>query len=87
MKPFNRRKDELSVQEGCLLWGSHMVVPQKGHEQVLDLLHQCHPGQARMKSLARTLVWWPGIDADIGAKVQGCQQCQENQKSPLKTLL
>ena len=87
MKPFNRRKDELSVQEGCLLWGSCMVVLQKGHEQVLDLLHQCHPGQARMKSLARTLVWWPGIDADIGAKVQDCQQCQENQKSPLKTLL
>lgn len=47
MKLFNRRIDKLSVQDGCLLWGSHVVVPRKGHKQVLDL---------EDKSLARTLV-------------------------------
>jgi hypothetical protein len=49
--PFNR-KDELSIQDGCVLWGSRVVVPKKGQPKVLDQLHQGHPGMARMKSLA-----------------------------------
>jgi hypothetical protein len=35
-----------------------------------------------MKGIARGIVWWPGIDAEIEQRVQSCQQCQLNQKSP-----
>ena len=87
MTPFTRKRDELSIQDGCILWGSRVVVPKKGQAQVLELLHQGHPGMARMKSLARSVVWWPGIDADIVAKVQDCRQCQEHQKAPTKSPL
>ena len=30
LKPYVTRKDELSVTEGCLLWGSRIIVPKKG---------------------------------------------------------
>ena len=82
MKPFNRRKNELSIQDGCILWGTRVVIPKKGQSKVLDQLHEGHPGMSRMKGLAQSIVWWPGIDADIVSQVQSCQQCQENQKSP-----
>ena len=84
MEPFNRKRDELSVQDGCVLWGSRVIVPKKGQAQVLEQLHQCHLGVARMKGLARGMVWWPGTDLDIEAKVH---QCQENQKNPPKSPL
>jgi len=87
MTPFHRRRDELSVQDGCVLWGSRVVVPKQGYAKVLDLLHQCHPGKTRMKRLARTVVWWPGIDTDIEARVQDCHQCQENKTTPPKVPL
>ena len=29
MKPFNHRNEELSVQEGCVLWGSKVIMPKK----------------------------------------------------------
>ena len=35
-----------------------------------------------MKVLACSYVWWPKIDADIGAQVKRCNQCQLNQPSP-----
>ena len=80
MKPFNRRKSELSVQDGCILWGNRVVVPEQGRSKVLQQLHEGHPGVTRMKSIARSLTWWPGIDKDIEKTVQNCQPC--HQKSP-----
>ena len=87
MLPFNRRKNELSVQDGCVLWGSRVIVPTQGQVQVLDQLHQSHPGILQMKGIALSMVRWPGIDADIEAKVKDCQQCQQNQKQPAKSPL
>lgn len=82
--PFNRRHTELSVQDGCVLWGSRVVVPRQGRKQILEELHDSHPGVTRMKSIARGVVWWPGIDQDLEEEVKHCQQCQTNQASPAR---
>ena len=82
LMPFSAKREELSVHEGCILWGSRVVVPQQGREMVLQELHEGHPGTTRMKSLARMYVWWPGIDKQIEECVRTCQECQVNHSSP-----
>jgi hypothetical protein len=82
LRPYQQRKDELSVQDGCVLWGSRVVVPPPGRPKVMDELHEGHPGASRMKSLARSYVWWPSMDAELERKVKDCVPCQLNQKSP-----
>ena len=82
---FSSKKDKLSVHEGCILWGSQVVVPKQGREMVLHELHEGHPGNTRMKSLARMYVWWPGIDKEIEECVRTCQECQLNQSAPPET--
>ena len=49
---------------------------------MLAQLHEGHPGIARMKSLARMYVWWPGINKDIEQAVQKCAECQLHQATP-----
>ena len=51
-QPFYSRRLELSIQDNCLLWGSHVIIPQPGKEKILSLLHEGHPGICKMKSLA-----------------------------------
>ena len=64
------------------MWGIRVVIPVKLRRQVLDLLHASHPGIVKMKLLARSYVWWPGIDKDIEILVKQCSGCQMQQKEP-----
>ena len=86
-KPYMQRRYELSVHNGCVLWGSRVVVPPPGRAPILKLLHEGHPGIARMKALARSVVWWPGVDAELENKVKSCTACQDTRNTPPKSLL
>ena len=85
--PYSRRRAELSVQDGCLLWGRRVVVLSPGRAQVIEVLHEGHPGTTRMKSLSRSYVWWPGLDAAVEECVRSCDQCQSCRKSPARAPL
>ena len=61
LQPFQIRKEELSVQDFCVLWGSRVIIPDAGQEKVLDILHDGHPGITMIKQLTRSIVWWPRI--------------------------
>ena len=82
LKPFWNRKMELASLDGCILWNSRAVIPKQGQQQVLQELHDGHPGISKMKSLARSFVWWPGIDSQIEALVKKCNNCQQIRPSP-----
>ncbi|XP_054828347.1 uncharacterized protein K02A2.6-like [Eublepharis macularius] len=81
-QPFLIRQHELSVHKGCLLWGNRVVIPSKLRQQVLEALHNGHPGIVHMKAMARSYVWWPGMDRAIEEWVRTCQPCQETCPAP-----
>ena len=86
-QPYEQRKHELSVEDGCVLWSSRLVVPLAGREAVVRLLHEGHHGISRMKALVRGVVWWPGLDSRLDSKVKECVACQSSRKSMPKAPL
>ena len=80
--PFHQFEYELSVQDGCILRGNRVVIPPEGQGPVIELLHDGHPGNNRMKGLARSYVWWPGIDKNIEDRIKSCDVCQKGRHNP-----
>ena len=63
------------------------MIHEKLRQEVMEELHKDHPGVVRMKSLARSHVWWPDIDKAIEECVKACQACQSSKNSPAKAPL
>lgn len=40
---FSAKKEEISVYNGCVLWGLRVVIPKPGRTTVLQELHEGHP--------------------------------------------
>lgn len=79
---YQRRKLELSMERGCVLWGTRVVIPEKHISQILEELHAQHFGVVRTKALARSYVWFPGLDGAIEAMIKSCSTCQSVQPDP-----
>ncbi len=77
LSAYSSKRAELSLYQGCLMWGSRVVVPPQGRNVVLQELHEGHLGMTITKSLARMYVWWPSIDKDIEQSVQECIHYQQ----------
>ena len=58
-----------------VLWGLRMDIPPLLQERLLEELHEEHPGMFWMKALARSFMWWPGLDQQIEWKVRSCSAC------------
>jgi hypothetical protein len=41
--PYSRRRLELGVEGGCVLWGCRVVVPSVGRDLALQMIHEAHP--------------------------------------------
>lgn len=81
-KVYYKKKEELSVEQGCVLWGTRVVVPAKLRTAVLNEIHSGHPGIVKMKTIARQYVWWPHIDMDVEKTCKQCDRCQLEQRMP-----
>ena len=70
----------------CVLWGTCVMVSPPGRHAVLKEVHETHTGMSKMKSLARSSIWWSGMDSDIEQYVNKSSSCQETAPPPTAQL-
>lgn len=69
-------REQLTTDDGLILYGCRLVIPSSMRSDVLRLLHDSHQGIQRTKARARQVVYWPGIDNDVENLVRRCESCQ-----------
>ena len=88
-RPFWKVRDNLSTDQGLVLFHKRIVIPKIARGEVIRRLHASHQGIERTKRRARQTVYWPGITSDITNAVSSCSSCQERlpsqQKEPLRS--
>ncbi|XP_039292569.1 uncharacterized protein K02A2.6-like [Nilaparvata lugens] len=87
MRPFFQKQHELVIEQGILMWGHRVIIPSCLRKALLSELHCGHLGIIKMKAMARSYFWWPGIDADIECLANSCGACLEQRQLPSKSVL
>ena len=82
LKPYRERQLELTTQGDTVLWGNRVIIPLKLRSRITEELHRDNPGITRMKALARSYFWWPGLDHNLERCVQECLACQAVRNAP-----
>lgn len=75
LRRYQSIESDLCAQEGILVKTGCAVIPAKLREKALQLAHDGHPLAAKLKSILRQRVWWPGIATDAENWVKACQVC------------
>lgn len=83
LKTYWYRRDEITVEADCLLWGFRVIVPDSLRHQLLkESLHESHLGMVKSKAVARGHFWCPKLDEDIENMISHCKICALHQKMP-----
>ena len=73
-----------SLSSNCLIFEHRVVIPPSLRQAILGDLHLGHIGIVKMKGLARSFVYWPGIDSDIEQMAKSCMDCARHTHAPAK---
>lgn len=87
LEMYFRRKDDLRLEKGCVMWNNRVVIPKSLRTHVLNLLHTTHAGIFRMKSEARAHCSWPSPDKDIEQLSANWEACTLTERDPVEAKL
>ena len=82
LSKFKSLIPQMTLMRGCIMYNNRVFIPQASRKTVLNQMHEGHPGILGMKSLARSLIWYPGLDKDIELLVKSCPNCQSVRSLP-----
>ena len=83
LKYWNFR-NKISIDNGILFKGSHIIIPKAIQPTILQQLHVVHREAEKTKNRALTAVYWYNLHNYIEEMTQQCPICQEHRASQIK---
>ena len=76
MRKYFSLASTLTVEDGLILQGEALQIPESEWAQVLQQLHDGHQGITKMNLQAKNVIYWPGMTKDIEGMINSCNTCQ-----------
>ena len=78
IRSYRPYRDEQSVNDGIIMKGSRIIIPETQQKIILNQLHYSHESVKKTRLQARDAVYWERINSDIENMIKNCSICQEN---------
>ena len=75
LQPYWTFREELTIEDGLILKGTRIVIPNKQHQDILKQSHEGHLGLNKCKLRAKETVYWPGMNNELENLVLNCELC------------
>ena len=78
-------QEELTIEDGLILKGTRIVIPDGMREGILKQIHEGHLGFNKCQMRAKETVYWPGLNDQLENLILNCQLCLKYSKSKNKS--
>ena len=78
-------REELMIEDGLILKGMCIVIPEKMREDILKQIHEGHLRLNKCQLRAKETVYWPGLNDQLENLILNCQLCLKYSKSKNKS--
>ena len=76
LRKYFSHASTLMVEDGLVLQGETLLIPESKWVQVLQQLHDGHHGITKTNLWAKNVIYWPGMTMDIERNINSCKACQ-----------
>ena len=82
LQPFKQIISELSHEQGIILRGERIVVPEELQPEVIKISHETHQGRVKTIALIKETMWFPKLEQKVNQALDHCATCQAVVSTP-----
>ena len=72
IQPYCTFHEEMTIEDGFLLKGTHIIVSNTLHPEMIQFLHRGHLGLQKCLNSAKQSMYWPGLYGELKELVTNC---------------
>ena len=75
IQPYWTFQEQITIEDGLLLKGTCIIVPQTLHKEMIQLLHTGHLRLEKCLNRAKQSMYWPGLCDELKDLITNCTKC------------
>ena len=77
-------REEMTIEDGLILKGTGIVIPNQKQAEILKLIQEGHLGLTKCKLQAKETLYWTGLNDQLEKHILNCQLCLQYSQSKCK---
>ena len=75
IQPYWTFWEQITIEDGLLLKGTHIIIPQTLHKEMIQLLPTIHLGLEKYLNRAKQSMYWPSLYDKLKDLITNCTTC------------